>query len=105
MRKVISAEGYDDLSTVQKHIMLKNGTFDFNTHPPQMCTCGHSSSEHLDGTNCCLIAKNDICLCLEFVNKNTKTVKKDNGLPKNQNPKEIQQDARIQGYIQQISKI
>jgi len=39
-------EAYDPLSQAQKHIMLKNGTFEFDDISNTKCCCGHSVSEH-----------------------------------------------------------
>jgi len=39
-------EAYDPLSQAQKHIMLKNGTFEFDDISNTKCCCGYSVSEH-----------------------------------------------------------
>jgi len=59
----------DDLSQVQKHILLKNGTFDFDSDAQisnEMCCCHHDTSWHLDRVDCCLFAG---CLCDIFLDE------------------------------------
>ncbi len=67
----VEEQVYDPLSQAQKHIMLKNGSFEFDDVSNIECCCGHSVSEHLDCVDCCLFLKRkELCLCdrfLEFV--------------------------------------
>jgi len=75
-------EEYDPLSSlqnVQKIIMLKNGTFEFDRYPNVKYLCGHSISEHLinlDGdVDCCLFVKDkELCICDRFQGEGSKII-------------------------------
>ena len=67
-----------ELSQVNKHIMLRNGLFEFGDISNGECLCGHSISEHLinlEGiADCCLFAKGDVCICDKFQDKGSKSI-------------------------------
>ena len=69
---------YDPLSQINKHVMLKNGMFELDDIPNAKCICGHSFSEHLidlDGVaDCCLVAKQEVCICDRFQNEDDKVI-------------------------------
>jgi hypothetical protein len=69
MRTITTTAVTVDLSQVQKHIMLPNGTFSFSNQNANMCFCGHSTAEHLDFHSTCLIPD---CLCNQFLDKDFK---------------------------------
>jgi len=58
-----------DLSQVQKHIMRKNATFDFDTQISNTCCCNHDTTDHLDRFSTCLIPS---CLCDQFLDEGFK---------------------------------
>jgi hypothetical protein len=58
-----------DLSQVQKIIMLKNGTFSFSNQISNTCCCRHSTTEHIEGNDCCLVPS---CLCDRFLDEGFK---------------------------------
>ena len=93
---------YDALSLTQKHIMLKNGTFEFDTFKPGTCCCNHSVAEHLDFSDLCL--SRELCLCDRFLDKDSKIAI---SYQKQQVPKkeERKENSLIVGYIQTLSKI
>jgi len=101
----------DPLSQVNKHIMLRNGAFEFDDIPNTICLCGHSVSEHLidlDGiADCCLFSKGDVCICDKFLDKGSKIImpqKQDGRLPKRVK-EEILTTGEINSYIQTLSKM
>ena len=89
-------EVYDPLSQVNKHIMLRNGLFEFEDILNGECFCGHSESEHLinlEGiADCCLFAKDDVCICERFQDKGIKITQR---LPRKVLRPEIQEDPRL----------
>jgi len=107
---VIEEQAYDPLSHAQKHVMLKNGVFEFDDIPNGKCLCGHSISEHLDYIDCCLFVKGkEICICDRFLDKGHKiTIPKSNG--KLVHKKEVLQkpvqpeDPRLNSYVQTLSR-
>jgi hypothetical protein len=62
--KVSEEEVYDPLSQAQKHIMLRNGRFEFDNVKQGTCCCGHS-----DCVDCCLAKTKEICICDGFKEK------------------------------------
>jgi hypothetical protein len=84
-------EVYDSLSQAQKHIMLKNGGFEFDTKQSSCCCgCGHSVTEHLDYVDCCL--SKELCLC-------------DRLLMQGKLPHKQKEDKQLDSYIQQIARM
>jgi hypothetical protein len=109
-------EVYDSLSQAQKHIMLKNGGFEFDTKQSSCCGgCGHSVTEHLDYVDCCL--SKELCLCDRFLDKESKATvtipqKEDGKLPRKkedvlllQKQKEQIEDRQLDNYIQTLARI
>ena len=101
----------DLLSQVNKHILLRNGLFEFEDIPNGECLCGHSESEHLinlDGiADCCLFAKGDMCICDKFQDKGNKiTQKQDGRLPKRLKEEvKVLTTGELNSYIQTLAKI
>jgi hypothetical protein len=94
-------EVYDALSQAQKHIMLKNGMFEFDTFKPGTCCCGHSVSDHLDRVDCCLCK--ELCDCERYLDENSRVTvpqKLDGKLPQKQ-----KEDKQLDSYIQQIARM
>lgn len=94
-------EVYDSLSQAQKHIMLKNGGFEFDTKQSSCCGgCGHSVTEHLDYVDCCL--SKELCLCDRFLDASEMTIpqQKQGKLPHKQ-----KEDKQLDSYIQQIARM
>jgi hypothetical protein len=93
-------EVYDALSQAQKHIMLKNGMFEFDTFKPGTCCCNHSVAEHLDSSDLCL--SRELCQCDRFLDKEAKiTPQKQQKVPKKEEQKER---IEIDSYIQTLSR-
>lgn len=99
---IMEEEVYDSLSQAQKHIMLKNGAFEFDSFKQCSCYCGHSVSDHLDYIDCCL--SKELCLCDKFLDKESKVT-----IPKKlQRKKEdvLQKEtAQLDNYIQTLARI
>ncbi|MGC2572220.1 MAG: hypothetical protein WA364_11970 [Candidatus Nitrosopolaris sp.] len=104
--EVTELEGCQDpLSQANKHVLLKNGTFEFDDIPNAKCLCGHSISEHLIDldsiADCCLYTKDkDLCICDKFVDEDVKVVPKGK-LPK----KQVLEDPRLNSYVQMMSRL
>ena len=104
---------YDPLSQISKHIMLRNGLFDFDDIPNGECLCGHSESEHLIGlegvADLCLYAKgkDNICICDKFVDEGCKIVihKLEKKLPKKEMAQTLENDSRLNSYIQTLARV
>src|SRR5215472_3421043 len=104
----IEEEQVYPLSQVNKHIMLRNGAFEFEDRIPNgECFCGHSESEHLinlDGiADCCLFGKKEVCICDKFLDKASRIIipqKQDGRLPK----KDILTNGELNSYIQTLSR-
>ena len=97
-------EVYDDaLSQAQKHIMLKNGMFEFDTFKPGTCCCNHSVAEHLDFSDLCL--SRELCLCDRFLDKESKiTPQKQQKVSKKEDV--LQKETRqLDNYIQTLARI
>jgi hypothetical protein len=96
---------YDHLSQVNKHMMLANGLFDFDDIPNGECYCGHSESEHLidlDGTaDCCLYAKDSVCICEKFVDKRSEVTTLKVKVPSLRQP----EDPLVNSYVKQLAQI
>ena len=102
-------QAYDLLSQVNKHIMLRNGAFDFENIPNTKCLCGHSIYEHLIDHNgdadCCLYAKGEVCICDKFADQGAKMVVPPKGkLPKKQEV-QVLEDPRLNNYVQTLSQM
>lgn len=69
---VTEEEVYDPLPQAQKHVMLRNGRFEFDNVKQGTCCCGHSIMEHLDCTDCCIAKCKEICICEKFHDKESK---------------------------------
>jgi hypothetical protein len=70
---MIVEDGFDPLLYAQKHVMLKNGLFEFEDIPNAKCYCGHCQSEHLDCVELCLFAKGKkLCICDRFLEQGSK---------------------------------
>jgi hypothetical protein len=102
---MIMEEVYDSLLQAQKHIMLKNGSFEFDSLKQGSCCCGHSVTEHLDYTDCCL--SKEFCPCDRFLDESKITKKQDSKLPhkKDQKQKEQMEDRQLENYIQTLAKM
>ena len=99
-------EVYDALSQAQKHIMLKNGMFEFDTFKPGTCYCNHSVAEHLDFSDLCL--SRELCLCDRFLDKESKiTPQKQQKVPKKeeQKQKEPIEDRQLDSYIATLARM
>jgi hypothetical protein len=106
---------YDPLSQTQKHIMLKNGTFEFefdSIKQSSYCCCGHAISEHLDCVDCCL--NKELCICDRFLDGGSKVTipqkqrQKQGKLPHKellQKQKEQIEDKQLGNYIQSIARM
>lgn len=104
-------EVYDPLSQAQKHIMLKNGIFEFefdNFKQSSCYCCSHPISEHLDCVDCCLSKE---CLCDKFLEEGTsKPHQKQGKLPhkellQKQMQKEQIEDKQLNSYIQTLARM
>jgi len=90
----------EDFSRVQKIVMLRNGTFDFDFEDAQisnMCCCHHDTSWHLDRVDCCLFAG---CLCDIFLDQGfrvSSTVLTRRGTIKKKNAKPCVAEIEFQG--------
>jgi hypothetical protein len=99
-------EVYDSLSQAQKHIMLKNGAFEFDSGKQCLCCCGHSVTEHLDYTDCCL--SKELCLCDRFLDKSFKVTAT---IPRKQDGKLRKEDVsqketrQLDNYIQTLAQM
>ena len=107
---VMEEQACDPLSQINKHVLLKNGFFEFEDIPNGECFCGHSIYEHLidlDGiADCCLFAKGDMCICDKFLDKESKIImpqKQDGRLP-NRVKEEILTNGELNSYIQTLSR-
>ncbi|MGA9152746.1 MAG: hypothetical protein WBZ36_19385 [Candidatus Nitrosopolaris sp.] len=112
---MIMEEVYDSLLQAQKHIMLKNGNFEFDSLKQGSCCCGHSVTEHLDYTDCCL--SKEFCPCDRFLDKESKATvtipqKEDGKLPRKkedvlllQKQKEQIEDRQLDNYIQTLARM
>ena len=102
-------EVYDALSQAQKHIMLKNGGFEFDTKQSSCCGgCGHSVTEHLEYVDCCL--SKELCLCDRFLDTSEVTIpqQKQGKLPKKEQEQKDRidlEDNKLNRYIQQLAKM
>jgi hypothetical protein len=100
-------EVYDALSQAQKHIMLKNGMFEFDTFKPGTCCCNHSVAEHLDFSDLCL--SRELCLCDRFLDKEAKITispQKQQRVPKKEGQKQKEpEDVQLTGYIQTLARM
>jgi hypothetical protein len=100
---IVEEQVYDpELSQAQKVLMLKNGLFEFDDIPNARCCCGHNQSEHLDCIDCCLFAKDEICMCERFL-ENGATIPK--GKIPSKKKKEVQEDLKLNSYIQTLAKM
>ena len=91
----------DPLSHVNKHIMLRNGLFEFQDISNEMCYCGHPESEHLinlEGiADCCMFG---MCICDKFVEKGSRIIEK--RLPKREI--EVLTTGELNSYIHNLSR-
>jgi hypothetical protein len=95
-------EVYDALSQAQKHIMQKNGAFEFDSVKQCLCCCGHSVTEHLDYTDCCL--SKELCLCDRFLDKESKaTIPKK--IPRKKEDLLQKETGQLDNYIQTLARI
>ena len=93
-------QAYDPLSQTQKHVMMRNGTFEFDTPKRGTCCCGHSINDHLEMVDCCIAKSEELCICDRFLDKESKTISRKQG-----KVKEDVQDQVVDNYIQQLAKI
>jgi hypothetical protein len=104
-KAIKQAEAYDPLFQAQKHIMLKNGAFEFVNIPNGKCRCGDLVSEHLDYVDCCLFAKKneELCICYRFLREDGAPVK----ISKRSTQKQEtgQEDLKLSSYIQTLARI
>jgi DNA topoisomerase IB len=102
---------YDPLSQAQKHVMLRNGTFEFDSVKQGTCCCGHSINDHLRCVDCCLAKTKEICICEKYLEEGSKVIisqTKQQKLPKMEEQKQKQkqiEDNQLNNYIQTLSKI
>jgi len=60
----------NNLAQIQKHVLLRNGTFSFDTQiSNMMCCCSHDTTNHLDHFSTCLVPN---CLCDKFLEEGFK---------------------------------
>ena len=98
----IMEEVYDSLSQAQRHIMLKNGAFEFDIVKQCLCCCGHSVTEHLDYADCCL--SKELCLCDRFLDKEFKA-KISKKIPRKKDDLLQKETRHLDSYIQQMARI
>jgi hypothetical protein len=95
---IMEEDAYDSLSQAQKHIMLKNGAFEFDSFKQCSCYCGHSVSDHF----CCL--SKELCLCEKFLDKESKvTIPKK--LPRKKEDVLQKETGQLDNYIQTLARI
>ena len=98
----------DPLSQTQKHVMMRNGTFEFDTPKRGTCCCGHSINDHLEMVDCCIAKSEELCICDRFLDKESKIIttisRKQGKLPQKEDVLPLQ-DQKVDNYIQQLAKI
>jgi hypothetical protein len=98
------------LDSFQKHIMLRNGRFEFDNVKQGTCCCGHSVNDRLDCVDCCIAKSKEICICDGFKDKEYRVVaqtQKQGKLPKKEEQKQKEQieDNQFENYIQTLAKM
>ena len=94
---------YDPLSQTQKHVMMRNGTFEFDTPKLGTCCCCHSINDHLEMVDCCIAKSEELCICDRFLDKESKTISRKQGKVK----EDVLplQEQKVDSYIQQLAKL
>jgi hypothetical protein len=80
----MSEELCDPLAVANKHMMVRNGLFEFDDVKQGICCCSHSIMDHLDCDSYCLAKTKEICICERYLEKGSKmiTPQKQGKLPK-----------------------
>jgi hypothetical protein len=99
----------DPLELAQKHVLLKNGIFDFqlDSFRSGTCICTHPKMDHLDCTTICL--SKEPCICDRFLDKESKPIipqKRDGNSKLSRKEDALQEETRqLDIYIQTLARV
>ena len=95
-----------------KVVLNKNSTFEWEVekNSDTLCRCKHPVSMHLDGVDCCLSAKPEVCICEAFglIFPETQPIKPQQKIIKDKIKKAkemMAEDQWTNNYVQTLAKI
>jgi hypothetical protein len=95
-----------ELFRVQKVFLQENGLFEGDIKNTLCIKCSHAGNRHLDDDGICLVAKGEVCICDQLIEKwPTDITSKQSKLPKKEIVVEIEQDSRVNSYIHSLTKL